>query len=48
VDSRFRRLFFFVKRKAFEYCESESNLKYTTMLPTRIIKHLKKKNESPK
>jgi hypothetical protein len=45
---RFRRLFTFVKRKAFEYCESATHLKYTTEAVTRIIEHLKKKNESLK
>ena len=44
--SLFRRVFFFVKRKAFEYCEQLVNSKYTTVFRDRIIEQLKKRNES--
>jgi predicted unusual protein kinase regulating ubiquinone biosynthesis (AarF/ABC1/UbiB family) len=40
-----RRVLFFVKRKAVEYCEQLLNVKYTTVLPEGIIEQLKKKNE---
>jgi len=39
---------FFVKRKAVEYCESDSKLKYTTALRPGITEQLKNKSESLK
>ena len=41
----FRRSLFFVKRKAYEYCEQPLNVQYTTVLCEWIIEQLKKKNE---
>jgi len=46
MESLFRRVFFFVKRNAVEYCEQVLNGKYTTVLHDGIIEQLKKKNES--